>query len=292
MNILSKSLLMFLLLFAVPLPVIGQDDLPPTVVQSKDGPELVKGLEIQTKVSYVVKGINNPRVFEYQDGTRILIVDELQKDVVFQPAGFIRIETEAANVEIEIEDIHRNPVPYEELVPGTYKVEKSGKLWIAVTAIDFEKNIYRRQKTTLTIPDAPKPDPDDGDDDDGGDDDDDDGGDDDDDGGEDDDDGGDDNDHDPDGPYDGIAYRVAQFKNKIQIDKRNQLIVMFDTAIEKMRTFEFKQFTQVSDYLASNRPESEELNKFYDMLNEDSKKRQLSWQATQTYYGEIVKGLR
>ena len=99
----------------------------------------------------------------------------------------------------------------------------------------------------------------------------------------------------PSGNFDDIAGKVAKLKSKIQIDRRNQVLIVFETAADRMQSFQYRQLDQVIQYLVENRPDSsgdEGLKQLYRLLAADSRSRNLSWQETQAYYREIAKGLR
>jgi len=59
-----------------------------------------------------------------------------------------------------------------------------------------------------------------------------------------------------------------------------------------MRTFEFKQIVQASEYIRKNWPPctDEHCKALWELVLEDSKPRLLSWQEAQEYYTEIAKG--
>ena len=286
MQSLKWTWTVLLFTFLLPIAATAQDEQkPPTTTDtekvqqvdqtadddalSEAPPVIAQGLEIDQRVSYLVKGIENARIFN-----KHIVVDKIGEKVEYEPVGFVRIRTAAANVEIEVTNIKREPVKYEEWQPGLIVIRKSGKFWVEITAIDFAKNIYKKKTIVLEIgevPDTPdepdKPDePDEPD-----------------------------TPIDPDGAFDGLAAKVAKFKSKIQIDKRNQVINVFETAADKMQQFQFRQLKQALDYIVKNRPSAtgdKGLTGLYKLLAEDSGKRTLSWEETQTYYREVVKGLR
>lgn len=77
-----------------------------------------------------------------------------RKDVVL-----VFADTEAANITFECSDINRLPVEYSLVSDNAISVSQSGKVWVEVVALDFEKNIY--SKKMLVIESGAKPDIDD-----------------------------------------------------------------------------------------------------------------------------------
>ena len=75
----------------------------------------------------------------------------------YKKVGLVRVTTEAANVDILASDKDRNPIEIEKLEDGYYQIRKHGTFWIDITALDFEKNIYRRVQRKLVIGDDVKP---------------------------------------------------------------------------------------------------------------------------------------
>ena len=81
-------------------------------------------------------------------------------DVKTIPVGIVRVDSEAANVEVTVTDINRVPIVVEQLTPSIYMIAQSGKFWADVTAIDFLKNIYRRKTVVVEVgPPQPVPPP-------------------------------------------------------------------------------------------------------------------------------------
>lgn len=79
--------------------------------------------------------------------------------ITVKPVGIIRVETEAANIEVSISDESRVPFEATKLDTNTWIINKPGRWWIDVTAIDFEKNIYGRKQAVIDVGKAPDPGP-------------------------------------------------------------------------------------------------------------------------------------
>lgn len=98
-----------------------------------------------------------------------IIVFAAEDKVVTQPAVLVQVTTEADNVELDVEDKERNRIPFElisdEPPLRVYMISDPGKHWVEITALDFEKNIYRKNHQIITVPKAtpvnpePLPDP-------------------------------------------------------------------------------------------------------------------------------------
>lgn len=79
--------------------------------------------------------------------------------IVVRPVGVVRVETEAANVEVSISDAARVPYDATKLDAKTWIINTPGRWWIDVTAIDFEKNIYGRKTAVVDVGESPGPGP-------------------------------------------------------------------------------------------------------------------------------------
>ncbi len=79
--------------------------------------------------------------------------------ITVKPVGVVRVETEAANIEVSISDSARVPFEAVKLDDKTWIINKPGRWWIDVTAIDFEKNIYGRKAAVIDVGESPGPGP-------------------------------------------------------------------------------------------------------------------------------------
>ncbi len=75
------------------------------------------------------------------------------------PVGLVVVTTEAANVQVEASDQSRTPTSVERLDKSTFLIDKPGRWWVDVTAIDFQKNIYGKKTVVLEVGSAPAPTP-------------------------------------------------------------------------------------------------------------------------------------
>ena len=60
-------------------------------------------------------------------------------------------DSEAANISFEVSDSSRSPVPFEQIADGTISISKTGKSWVEVVALDFDKNIYSKKMIVVTL---------------------------------------------------------------------------------------------------------------------------------------------
>ena len=114
------------------------------VLCSSSGPMMAWGqLEVATSSVNQLSGVEGLTTI----GGVVLFEDA--SEISIQPGVMIRVTSEAANVEIDVSDRDRRRVAVQRLTDeeGTtvYLVSDPGKFWIDVTAIDFAKNIYRRE---------------------------------------------------------------------------------------------------------------------------------------------------
>jgi len=114
-------------------------------------------LSLESKSGFTVSGLESPTEI-----AGVLVVGPKSKPVL-SPIAIVTIKTDAANVEIEIEDSARNQLPAEEYqaAPNVLRFTKAGRYWLEVTAIDFPKNIYAKRKLTVEVlpaqPSGPDP---------------------------------------------------------------------------------------------------------------------------------------
>lgn len=190
----------------------------------------------------------------------------------------VRVDSEAANVVVEAEDLKFGTVDVTELKDEKLKtryweIVATGRIRIEVNAVDFEKNIWDRKKIVHDLGDSPDPPgpgpgPDPG--------------------------PGPNPPPDPSGPFDGIASRVAVLAKNVGPDDRNQIAGVMQAAADKMLNNEFVQLSQARDYISRNWPKCQagECRKIYDLIANDASTRKLGWQEIQLYYREIAKGVQ
>lgn len=142
-----KHLLSILLLLALPLTSLAQ---------------------IDSKVLSGYKGIKNPQLIGD------IVVGEVEGEITPVTVAVITVTTKASNIEFSASDINRRESSWFSLPEVTdgeqrtvrYVVTTPGENWIEALCIDFDKKVFNKYKTTVTIgkpkpptpPDPPKPD--------------------------------------------------------------------------------------------------------------------------------------
>jgi len=79
--------------------------------------------------------------------------------ITVKPVGVVRVETEAANIEVAVSDAARVPYEPTQLDAKTWIINKPGRWWVEVVAIDFAKNIYGRKTAVVDVGESPGPGP-------------------------------------------------------------------------------------------------------------------------------------
>lgn len=113
-------------------------------------------LEVRADVVQQLSGVDEVTSV----GNAVVISGDVS-EIALKPAGLITVLTEAANVEVDAEDRDRRRVEVQQLDSSDgvsrYIIRDSGKFWIDVVAIDFEKNIYKREYGIVLDVPAPAP---------------------------------------------------------------------------------------------------------------------------------------
>jgi hypothetical protein len=102
---------------------------------------------------WIVDGLQQPQL-----QANILRVDQASKPKLKQ-AGYVVIDSDAAQVSVRAEDKERNRIPVVKWDAGKFVILGTGKLWVRVTCIDFDAKLYQEDEFTISVGD-PDPDPD------------------------------------------------------------------------------------------------------------------------------------
>ncbi len=102
-------------------------------------------LAVTTEVSEALVGFNSAKVV---GGNKpiVLFSGEFKRSNI----GFVKIETEAATVQVEAEDSGRNQVEIKKF-NNTWYIDTPGRYWVRVTAVDFDKRIFATRTVVLDI---------------------------------------------------------------------------------------------------------------------------------------------
>lgn len=111
--------------------------------------------QVQHKEStiWIVDGLKSPKL-----QANILRVDENSKPQLKQ-AGHVLIVSDAAQVSVRAEDKSRNRIPVVKWDIGEFVILGTGKLWVRVTCIDFDKQIFQEDEFTIQVGKTPEPEP-------------------------------------------------------------------------------------------------------------------------------------
>jgi hypothetical protein len=102
-------------------------------------------LTVTTEVSEALVGFNSAKVV---GGNKPIVL--FSGDFKRSNIGFVKIETDAATVQVEAEDSDRNQVEIKKLDNAWY-VDTPGRYWVRVTAVDFDKRIFATRTVVLDI---------------------------------------------------------------------------------------------------------------------------------------------
>ena len=107
-------------------------------------------LDVSVSTATALTGVKSPRIV----GDLVLI--DPASIVSTANVGIIDVKTEAAIVEVNVEDSQRNQIATQKL-DDAWLIAEQGKFWITVTAVDFDKKIYSHKQIVVTIGEAPPP---------------------------------------------------------------------------------------------------------------------------------------
>lgn len=106
-----------------------------------------------------------------QDFGEFLLVPDDAKPVL-KSVGFVSVDNEAAIIRVAAETIKREPIEVRKIDRTHFLIEAKGKIWLTITCVDFDKQIFEQLERQIVIegdddaePDEPdNPDPDEPDD--------------------------------------------------------------------------------------------------------------------------------
>lgn len=93
---------------------------------------------------------------------------QIVEDVVFAPkdsqphlvaVGWISIDSEAAIVRIKAEDLQRKRLEVKQFTSTEFAILGSGRIWVDVTAVDFEKQVFEQDSFVIDVDPLPEPEP-------------------------------------------------------------------------------------------------------------------------------------
>ena len=115
--------------------------------------------------SFEAASVQTPRTVVvtkiYDDSGKVIAEtnsDPTDGQPVETPIPMVRVETEATVVTVAADDIDRNPVKVNDVGKnGLYSIEGTGRVWVRVKAVDFDRKIFR-EKTIVVLASTPEPD--------------------------------------------------------------------------------------------------------------------------------------
>lgn len=113
---------------------------------------LAQSIKSDAETRYILTGIDG-----YEIVGDVFLVPEESKPKL-RAVGLVTIDSEASIVLVEASDANRKPVEVQRLAETkSYVVVGTGKVWIDVTAVDFEKQIFERDTFQIVIGKDPVP---------------------------------------------------------------------------------------------------------------------------------------
>ena len=91
-------------------------------------------LRVQPREAYQLQNVEEVATFG-----DIILFNQTSEKMRVVPVAAIRVETEAANVTIDVSDDRRMPVPYIEIQKNVFLVNTPGTHWVDVTAMTIQQ---------------------------------------------------------------------------------------------------------------------------------------------------------
>lgn len=110
-----------------------------------------QSLETRAETRLMVQGIDGYEVV----GDRVLAPESSKPKLV--PVGLVVIDCEASIKRLKAEDLARNPIPSEQIDDRRFLILGQGRVWIAVTCVDFDKQIFDQKEFVIEVGEAPPP---------------------------------------------------------------------------------------------------------------------------------------
>lgn len=209
---------------------------------------------------------------------------QVVEDVVFAPkdsqprlvaVGWVTVDTEASIVRIQAETQDRERLEVKQFTSEQFAILGTGKIWVDVTIVDFELEIFDQQTFTITVGESPAPpEPDEPDE--------------------------------PDEPetdvpedeFDNLGQRIdAQADaDNLQFDKRGRVAEAFATVAQAMEDRELLRSSDARDELAKLLKEIQkgpEWKASLEIADTDGKERPpLTWEQTIAWYRAVAAGFK
>jgi hypothetical protein len=225
-------------------------------------------IEVKTETVQALSGLTEPSVV----GNLVLFSGGSPKQ---KPVAVVYVEA-VGTVSVDATNEQRMPVEIKSVSDGVYLVEAPGKTWVEVSeygevelAGGQRRKILLDRKTVVVevgpgpTPPPPPPGPGPG--------------------------------PTPPAPFDGLAGKVSQLSQGMDLDNKTKLASVLDTIVLRMESGQFLQIGQAAKYLTENRPPCTPqagCAELYNFMAADARGRTLSFEQAKNYYRELAKGLR
>lgn len=210
---------------------------------------------------------------------------QVVEDVVFAPkeskprlvaVGWVTIDTEASIVRIKAETVDRKRLEVKQFTKDQFAILGTGKIWVDVTAVDFDAQIFEQDSFVIEVGDSPsppepepepnpQPDPDDS--------------------------------EVPEDQFENLGRRIDASADSanLQVDLRNRHAEIYAAAASKMETREFVRTSDVKSYVQAELGKlrrGPEWEQTLGMIAESAVRLSpLSWADTILWYKAVAAGL-
>lgn len=83
-----------------------------------------------------------------------VVTDEVEQDKQEQNVKMLKVTTDASRVVVTADNEKRTPVPVVKMSDEFYIVNGTGKVWVTVQSVDFEKQIFDQVQLVMELPEV------------------------------------------------------------------------------------------------------------------------------------------
>jgi hypothetical protein len=223
-------------------------------------------IEVKTETVQALSGLTEPSVV----GNLVLFSGGSPKQ---KPVAVVYVEA-VGTVSVDATNEQRMPVEIKSVSDGVYLIDAPGKTWVEVSEYgevelaggQRRKILLDRKTVVVEVGPAPTPTP-----------------------------PGPGPGPTPPAPFDGLAGKVSQLSQSMDLNNKTKLASVLDTIVLRMESGQFLQIGQAAKYLTENRPPCTPqagCAELYNFMAADARGRTLSFEQAKNYYRELAKGLR
>tara|TARA_R100000951_G_scaffold70820_1_gene59715 strand:- start:1483 stop:2268 length:786 start_codon:yes stop_codon:yes gene_type:complete len=88
-----------------------------------------------------------------------VVTDEVEQGEQTQKVKLLKVESLASRIVVSADNEKRVPVPVIKMSDGFYIVNGTGRVWVTVQCVDFEKQIFDQKQLVLELPKGQKDEP-------------------------------------------------------------------------------------------------------------------------------------